>query len=361
MHLIDEIPTLLDCTLRDGSYAINFQFTRRDTETLVAQLDEAGFGFIEVGHGVGLGASRKLKQVAAETDETYMQFAAKAVTQAKWGMFCIPGIADLEDISLAADYGMNFIRIGTNVEDYKSSEKFIEKAKQHRMLVCSNFMKSYASTPEAFASYAKQAAEFGSDLIYIVDSAGGMFPEDVARYVQAVKALAPKLKLGFHGHNNMGLALANSLRAIQLGVQVIDTSLQGLGRSAGNTMTEQMICALVRMGIDINIDPIAVMDISEQYIQPLLEMKGLSSIDLVAGFAQFHSSYMPIIEKIAKQYRVDPRHLIIAVCKVNKADAPEEIVSVEAKKLADIGRNGNWKPLYNHYYGREQELSEWVA
>lgn len=348
-------PRILECTLRDGSYAINFQFTREDTANIVKALENVGFEMIEVGHGMGLGASEKNKGIAAESDETYLQVTAETIQKANWGMFCIPGIAELDHVELAASYDMDFIRIGTNIEDYKLSKPFIARAKHHGMLVCSNFMKSYVSTPEEFAECAIEVEKYGADLVYIVDSAGGMFPEDIERYVHAIREKSDTLRLGFHGHHNLGMGVANALKAVQLGVEIIDTSLQGLGRSAGNTPTEQFLCALMRKGIPINTDPIAVMDVAEKYIQPLIQTKGISSVDIVAGLALFHSSYMPTIEKYARQYRVDPRRLIIAVSEYNATDISNDLVEEKARFLSNQGVHGNWKPLYKSYYGGEQD------
>lgn len=349
-------PRILECTLRDGSYVINFQFTKEDTGNIVKALENIGFDLIEVGHGMGLGASEKGKGAAAETDEEYLKVTAETLKKAKWGMFCIPGIAELHHLDMANDYGMNFVRIGTNVEDYKQSKIFIERAKKYGMQVCSNFMKSYVSTPEEFATRALEVEKYGSDLVYIVDSAGGMFPEDLEKYVYAIREKSQTLSLGFHGHHNLGMGVANALKAVELGIEVIDTSLQGFGRSAGNTPTEQFLCALIRKGIQINNDPIAVMDVAEKYIQPLIQAKGLSSIDIIAGLALFHSSYMPIIEKYATQYRVDPRRLIIAVSSFNQANISDTLVKEQAQLLANHGVHGNWKPLYKNYYGGEQDL-----
>lgn len=327
-------PTILDCTLRDGSYPIDFQFTAEDTKNLVQKLEAIGIDMIEVGHGLGLGASRNGKGVAAETDEAYLKATAEVVKKANWGMFCIPGIASLDDIDLAASYGMKFIRVGTNVEDCAKSEAFIKRAKQHGMLVCANFMKSYLATPDKFTECAIQSRKFGSDIIYIVDSAGGMLPEDIKRYVDNLRANSNNIRLGFHGHNNIGMGVANALMAAELGIELIDTSLQGLGRGAGNVPTGQFICALLRMGIECDIDPIDVMDIGEQHIIPLIQSRGLSSINVISGLALFHSSFNPLIHRYADLYGVDPRRLIMAVSELDRTKTPEHLVAQQAIKLA---------------------------
>src|SRR5579859_6221930 len=201
---------LLDVTLRDGSYTIDFSFTAEDTANLCRGLEMAGVQYIEVGHGVGLGASGEKHGVAAASYEEYMQAAQGALTKSKWGMFCIPGIATLEHLDLAQRYKMDFIRVGTNVTEVEVSELFIKKAKAAGMFVAANYMKSYALPPEEFAKKVLLSQSYGVDMIYIVDSAGSMFPDDVVAYFKAVRAVTD-IAVGFHGHENLGLSVANSL------------------------------------------------------------------------------------------------------------------------------------------------------
>lgn len=346
-------PNLLDCTLRDGSYAVNFQFTADDTRNIVAALDGVGIEWIEVGHGVGLCASQKGYGDAAETDAAYMT-AASAATRAKWGMFCIPGIATLDALQEGIDHGMRFVRIGCNIDSYRDVKPFVELARRHQLFTCVNFMKSYTKPAVEFAEYAQAAESYGAELVYLVDSAGGMLPEEVTQYVEAVRTRTRDLRLGFHGHHNLGMGVANALRAVELGVEFIDASLLGLGRSAGNTPTEQLVCALMRRGIDLNLDPIALMDIAERYVRPLGLTGSCDSLDVISGLALFHSSYMPIIERHARKFRIDPRQLIVAVCEKDQVNAPEALVEETARRLAEAGSHGAWKSLYKHYYGGEQ-------
>jgi 4-hydroxy-2-oxovalerate aldolase len=352
-------PMILDTTLRDGSYVINFQFTAYDTELLCSELDEAGVPMIEVGHGVGLGASESGKGQAIESDEAYLEAAARGVKRAMWGMFCIPGIARLEHVDLAASYGMKFIRIGTNITEVEQSKSFIERARKHGMFVCANFMKSYTMPPSYFAEVSKTSSSYGAQMIYIVDSAGGMLPAELRSYIQAVKESAD-IKLGFHGHNNLGMAVANSLQAIASGVDYIDTSLQGMGRSGGNTPTEMLTLILERQGMHTGIDFLKLMDIGEERIRPLLRTAGLSSLDLIAGFAQFHSSYMGVIREFSHKYRVDPRRLIMAVCERDKVNAPRKLVEECAENLAttadEVVATGRFG--FDRYFGNEQAAEE---
>jgi 4-hydroxy-2-oxovalerate aldolase len=345
---------IMDCTLRDGSYAIGFQFTAHDTQAICSGLESAGVDLIEVGHGVGLGASREGFGDAAETDIGYMQAAEATLKSARWGMFCIPGIATLDDLQQAIDHGMRFVRIGVDCSQFREAEPFIKLARDNGLLTCVNFMKSYTCPPEVFARLVVEVEAYGVDIVYIVDSAGGMLPAQIAAYVQAVRSLSQSVRLGFHGHNNLGLGVGNALCAVEMGVEIIDASLMGIGRGAGNTPSEQLICALLRMGIDCDIDPIKLLDLSDSLIMPLEAMGGSPSLDVISGLALFHSSYMGTIHKFANKYRVDPRMLILDVCSVDQTTAPDDLVEEKAIGLANAGIHGPWKSLYRRYYGCEQ-------
>ena len=347
-------PKILDCTLRDGSYVNDFQFTAKDTEKISHELDKAGFPYIEVGHGVGLGASEKGKNIAAASDIEYMQAAAKAVNRGKWGMFCIPGIANLGHLQIAADNGMGFVRVGTDVGEVDRSAPFIAAAKELKIEVFANFMKSYVLSPLEFARLVVRSAAFGAEIVYLVDSAGGMLPNEVRTYLQIARQEAPHVRLGFHGHNNLGLAVANSLVSAEEDVAMVDASLQGYGRSAGNTPTEQLLSALIRGDYKVNIDPIKAMHLGEILIRSRIDRRGLCSLDMAAGLAQFHSSYMPAVLSVAKSHRVDPRLLIIELCRHDKINAPKLLIEQIASNLKSDNFTTNLLTWPN-YYGEEQE------
>jgi 4-hydroxy 2-oxovalerate aldolase len=346
---------LLETTLRDGSYAVNFQFTASDTATIAANLERTGVNFIEIGHGVGLHASESGKGMAVETDEAYLQATARVLTKAKFGMFCIPGVARLEDIDMAAEYGMGFIRIGTNVSQMEESEKYIARAKKHGMLVSANFMKSYVMPPAEFAQKAKLTQKFGSNILCIVDSAGGMLASEVKNYFRAVQSICD-IPLGFHGHNNLGLAISNTLYAVELGAVLVDGSLQGIGRSAGNAPSEILVMALKRMGIDLGIDLLALTDVGQKYVRPLMRRRGLGSLDIIAGYAQFHSSYMGVIREYSSKYHIDPRKLIMGVCEVDKVNAQPELVERVARQIGtDSEEIYTARYEFDEYFGDEQK------
>lgn len=347
-------PQILECTLRDGSYVLDFQFTADDTTRIARRLDELGFPLIEVGHGIGIGASRKGLGVAAASDVDYMASAAEAVQSGQWGMFCIPGIAQLEQLDPTVEHGMGFLRVGCEVSEVESCKPFIEKAREAGIYVYSNLMKSYAQPPAYFAEQASKCIDYGAQCVYVVDSAGGMLPSEITSYADALRQMHPEVKLGFHGHNNIGMGVANALHCADYSFDVVDTSLQGFGRSAGNTTTEQFIAALKRSGYDVPYDAVDVMQAGEELIRPLMREAGVSSLDLTAGLALFHSSYMRRVLDAARKHRVDPRRLILAICAEDQVNAPPELIERCVAQVKDssvpVGA-----VLAKQYFGEEQQ------
>lgn len=326
---------VLDTTLRDGSYVTNFQFSPKDTALVATALDEAGVSFIETGHGLGLNAGSRADMKSPYPDEAYLEACHSAVRRNRWGMFFIPGIGRMEDIELAAKYGMHFVRIGTNVAEVEQAEPFIRKAKELGMYVASNFMKTYAISAEEVGQRAATAESYGADIVCVVDSAGGMFPEDIDPYIHAIRKYTD-VDIGFHGHNNMGLGIANALRAAELGCSVVDTSIRGIGRSSGNTVTEIFLLAMKRKGIDLGIDITRILDLAENIIDPLLKnYQQVDSIGIISGYAQFHSSFLARIMDFANRYQVDPRELIVRVSAVDRINAPSDLVERKAIELAE--------------------------
>jgi 4-hydroxy-2-oxovalerate aldolase len=335
MPVFETIPDILEVTLRDGSYLIDFQFTAEDTGTIAGALEGVGIRWIEVGHGLGLNASRSGKGLAAATDEEYLEAAAQALKSAKWGMFFIPGIGREEDIRLAARYGMAFLRIGTNVTDTAQAEPYIVLAKELGLIVSYNAMKSYAVSPAQFGKIVAEVHSWGADIACLVDSAGSMDPDSVAAYLRAAKTESAS-PLGFHGHDNLSLAMANTLRAIDEGVVLVDSSLQGMGRSAGNAVTEVLVAILQRRGLLGHVDLKSAMDVGQGLIQPLLGKRGIDPMAITGGLASFHSSFTGKVQQYAHKHDIDARDLIVRLCQEDQVSAPDELLERLSRELAAL-------------------------
>lgn len=327
-------PDVLEVTLRDGSYVIDFQFTAEDTSNIAAALEGVGFRWIEVGHGLGLNASCSGKGVAAATDEEYLEATAQALRHARWGMFFIPGIGREEDLRLAARYHMSFVRVGTNVTEIEQGRPFIERAKELGLLVSYNAMKSYAVSPADFGKKMALAHRWGADIACLVDSAGSMNPDTVSDYMRAARAESP-VHLGFHGHDNLRLAMANTLRALDEGAALVDSSLQGMGRSAGNAITEVLVAILQQRGLLSHVDLKGAMDVGQGLIQPLIGDRGVDPLAVTSGLASFHSSFTGKVQKYAARHNIDVRDLIVRLCQEDQVAAPDELLERLSHELAE--------------------------
>jgi 4-hydroxy 2-oxovalerate aldolase len=336
---------ILDCTLRDGSYLIDYQFNAEDSFVIAKALSQAGIEYIEVGHGLGLDAQYKGKGKAAEDDLRYIEASVAAVeNRSKIGAFFIPGIGELSSIKKMAAAGMSFIRIGTNIYESKQAEESIKYAKDLGLEVSANLMKSYAVSPEEFVEHAKVVEKFGADMISLVDSAGGMIPTEVSSYIRAAKEEI-KAQLGFHGHNNLQLANANCIAALEAGAQIVDSSLRGMGRSAGNAITEVLAALLQREGFVIgNIDWKKLIQIAENLVVPLLPHgMGVNLDDLASGISYFHSSYQQTVDRVSKQYDIQPYEVILQIGSQGKAFITEEMAEIAAQQVVDMATPYNAK------------------
>lgn len=308
---------ILDTTIRDGSYAIDFKFSCDDVMDIAASLEKLGIEYIEIGHGQGLNASSPENGIALHSDIEYMDAANKVLNKSKFGFFCIPGIARLEDLHIAKAHNVSFVRIGVNADQPELAKEFIEEAKKLGLTVMTNFMKTYLISPEQYAMNASKVEAYGTDYVYIVDSAGSMQPEEIGEYFDATRNRC-KVKIGFHGHNNLGLAVSNSLYCVDKGFEFVDTSLQGLGRSLGNASTEMVVMSLIRRGYHVDIDIPRLLEYGYVLLRDITERSLQNPLDLVCGYAGFHSGFIKDIYKCVTEKNVDPLRLIIAYSKLNK-------------------------------------------
>lgn len=346
---------ILDCTLRDGSYTIDYKFTALDTYLITQALVSAGVPYVEIGHGLGLDAQRKGKGKASSSDLDYIIAASKAKTRnSKIGVFYIPGIGEESSIKAAHDAGIDFIRIGVSADDISQALKAIELSRNLGVEVSVNLMKSYCFTPRQLTECAKTVGKAGASVVSIVDSAGGMLPNQVREYITDLCQI-PDLKIGFHGHNNLQLAIANCIAAIEAGASVIDTSLKGMGRSAGNAVTEILALILNRAGYDCGLtDARKLLRIADEIIQPLfLDRVVYRDIDIASGIAFFHSGFQSIIDTASTAHGIKSSDLILELGKdsrfwhtVNQPDAERIAQTIPKLRLKPgVAQQDNYRDL----------------
>lgn len=324
---------IIDCTIRDGGYAIDFAFSAADTRAVTKGLVAGGIRWMEVGHGIGLGGSRH-DIPAKESDVAYIEAVRDVDASLNIGAFYIPGVGTLQDIEDATNAGMNFIRIGSDVTRIKDTRHAVDHALGLGLYVCVNLMKTYAVSPDELSAIAAELSDWGFNCLTVVDSAGCMSPRDVARYVRATRQNCD-MAIGFHGHNNFCVANANCLVAVEMGATLVDTSLRGMGRSAGNAQTETVAHLLALDGHTQSYDPFALMEAAESVILPLMRHpQGLSPMELVTGMSKFHSSFLPHFESAANRHNVNLYRLIMDVSAINCVNPSKELIESKAAALA---------------------------
>lgn len=250
-------PVILDTTIRDGSYAVNFQYTGDDLRQIIVDLDEAGIPYIEIGHGVTIGANAAQGR-AAQTDEEYLRIGRSVVRNAKLGAVIVPALAPIQTVDLAGDY-LDFLRMCVLANEFEKVIPFVQRAQSKDLEVSIQLVKSHLFDPQVLARAAKQAHDLGVRIVYVVDTTGTFLPEDVRRYVETIRA-ASDVTIGYHGHNNLGMAVANTLEAFEAGADFLDGTLMSFGRGAGNCQTECLIAALQRRGYVAEIDLDRIVD-----------------------------------------------------------------------------------------------------
>lgn len=335
---------ILDCTIRDGSYATGNRWDKDALRLIVEQLSAQGIQYIEIGNGTGLGTSRK--NTSAMSDEDYFAHTIPYKGDAKIGAFFIPNTGTKADMKRFRELGGDFIRIGANATEIDSTFEYIRYAKELGLFACCNVMKTYAISKFQLVEIALKARENGADCIYIVDSAGGMLPEQVRQYVEAIRSFSD-IKVGFHGHNNLLMANANSLAALQAGAYFADATLLGIGRGAGNAQLESLVAVCQKAGIDIgNCNALQIADLAQQVLG-YMNLKGSSKRDINVGIQFFHDSYAPILERVAAKYDVNPETLMEEVCKINIINPSEELFEYAAASIKE-GRKVTFLPNYSH-------------
>lgn len=329
---------ILECTLRDGSYAVDFKFTENDTAILAGVLGRLGCRWIEVGHGVGLGAMKAGKGALPTTDERLIEAAKRAAPKAQIGCFFIPGVGTVDQLKSARAAGLDFIRIGCNAPQIEGAYPYLTLARELGLKPCLNFMKTYGISPARFGEKAREGAAAGAEIIYCVDSAGSMFPQDVRRYLTAARDRCD-CRLGFHGHSNLQFAVANSVEAVCCGASFIDTTLYGLGRSAGNVPTEVAVAVFNNLGIETGIDLFDVMEAAEEFIGPLMsQMQPYDMTSVAMGCSRFHSSFLPKVAAAARKHGVELRRLVVAMGKLDPVNLDEDDLNRVAASLPKVSR-----------------------
>lgn len=328
---------LTDTSLRDGSHSVSHKFTPEDVKSVVKALDEAGIDIIELGHGDGLTGSTINYGFSDYSDYELVEAAASVIKNSKLAVLLIPGIGTIDDLKRAKEAGITAVRIATHSTEADISMQHIQAAKEMGLFTVGFLMMAHLTPTERLVEEALKMESYGADVVYVTDSAGALLPSEVSERVSTLKKHL-KVPIGHHSHDNMGLAVANSLAAIEAGATYIDGSLSGLGAGAGNTPTESLIAVLNRSGIEHGADLYKTMDASTEALIPALEAKGLSpqtNLDaLIIGYAGVYSSFMLHSKRAAERFGVDMRDILLELGRRKAVGGQEDWIVEVAHELS---------------------------
>jgi 4-hydroxy-2-oxovalerate/4-hydroxy-2-oxohexanoate aldolase len=336
MELKGKKITLHDMTLRDGMHPKRHLMTLEQMTHIATGLDEAGIPLIEVTHGDGLGGSSVNYGFPAHTDEEYLGAVIPLMKRAKVSALLLPGIGTVDHLRMAHGLGVHTIRVATHCTEADVSEQHISLARKMDMDTVGFLMMAHMNSPEGLVKQAKLMEGYGANCIYVTDSAGYMLPDDVRVRLSAVRAaLKPETELGFHGHHNLAMGIANSIAAIECGATRIDAAAAGLGAGAGNTPMEVLVAVCERMGIVTGVDVFKIQDVAEDRVVPIMDHPIRIDRDaLTLGYAGVYGSFLLFAKRAEKKYGVPAREILLELGRRKLVGGQEDMIEDAAMTMA---------------------------
>lgn len=338
---------IVDTTLRDGSHAIAHQFTVDQVTRIAEALDQAGVWAIAVGHGDGLGASSVQYGRPLHSDAELIAAAARVVRNAEIAVAILPGIGTKRDLEAAREAGATVARVSTVVTEADIGVQHLGLARELGMIAHTHLNTAHMADVAGIVEQARIVADAGSTGVFIVDSAGALLTDDIRRRVSAMRnALPDDVAVGIHEHNNLSLAVANSVAAIEEGATLIDTSLAGLGAGAGNTQTEALVAVLERMGLSTGCDLWALQDAADHIVRAEVMQRHVEVDRLTAtmGFASVPASYLLHAIRAGDRFDLDARDIIIELGRRNVVVGQEDMILGLAAGMAEQRNAGKALP-----------------
>jgi 4-hydroxy 2-oxovalerate aldolase len=327
-----------DTSLRDGSHAKRHQFTEGDVRAIVAALDQAGVPLIEVTHGDGLGGSSFNYGFSRTSERTLIKAAAETAEHARIAALMLPGVGTKDDITAAAELGVDVIRIATHCTEADVSEQHFGLAREIGLETVGFLMMAHSAAPEVLAKQARIMADAGCQCVYVVDSAGAMVLEDASDRVAALVAeLGGDAQVGFHAHENLSVSVANTVLAIRAGAVQVDGSTRRFGAGAGNTSVEALAAVLERLGVRTGIDVLKIIDAAEDVVRPVMDEECvLDRLALIMGYAGVYSSFLKHAYRAAERYRVSGAEILLECGRQRLVGGQEDQIIQIAAELAKV-------------------------
>lgn len=324
-----------DSTLRDGSHAVSHQISAESISEYCHEVDNTGMHTIIVGHGNGLGASSLQVGLSALSDEEMLINARRELKKTKLGVFLIPGFGTIkENLGPALELGVDLMCVGAHCTEADVTRQHIEYVRQKGKDAYGVLMMYHMTSTERLLEEAKKMQEYGALGVILMDSAGASTPDMVS---EKVKYLVDNLhiKVGFHAHNNLSLAVANSYTAVKAGATIVDGTLRGFGAGAGNCQLEVLAGLLQKLGIETSLNLYKLMDISEYIVTKIMRKpQEITSLSLISGLSGVFSAFANHVQKASERFDVDPRDIFLELGKRKIIGGQEDFIVDVAMNLA---------------------------
>ena len=328
--------TLHEMCLRDGMHPMQHQISIEKMVEVAKSVDACGIPLLEVTHGDGLGGASVNYGFPAASDEEYLKAVIPVLKNTKVSALLLPGIGTVDHLKMAHDLGVSTIRVATHCTEADVSCQHINLARKLGMDTVGFLMMAHMSSKEELLKQAKLMESYGANCIYLTDSAGYLLCDGVRERIAHLReSLHPDTEIGFHGHHNLAMGVANSICALEEGATRLDSACLGLGAGAGNTPTEVLVAVLDRMGIETGVDLFAVSDIAQDLILPMLEEPPRIDRDaLILGYAGVYSSFLLFAKRAAKKYGVSSRDLLVEMGRRRTVGGQEDLIEEVAIEMA---------------------------
>ncbi|ORE88748.1 4-hyroxy-2-oxovalerate/4-hydroxy-2-oxopentanoic acid aldolase [Oceanococcus atlanticus] len=325
-----------DMSLRDGMHPKRHQITIDQMKSISQGLDAAGVPLIEVTHGDGLGGASVNYGFPAASDEEYLRAVIPGLKQAKVSALLLPGIGTVDHLRMAHDCGVSTIRVATHCTEADVSEQHISLGRKMGMDTVGFLMMAHMIPAEQLVEQALLMESYGANCLYITDSAGYMLPEDVRSRVALLREKAhPDTEIGFHGHHNLSMGVANSIAAVEAGARRIDAACGGLGAGAGNTPMEVFVAVCERMGIETGVDVFKISDVAEDLVTPIMDFQvRIDRNALTLGYAGVYSSFLLFAKRAEEKYGIPAREILIDLGKRKMVGGQEDMIEDAALTMA---------------------------
>jgi 4-hydroxy 2-oxovalerate aldolase len=327
---------ITDSALRDGSHHVRHRFTVDDVRAATRSLDAAGVPVVEVCHGDGLGGSSFTYGRSLVDELILIENAVEVATRAKIAVLVLPGVGTKDDMRAAADRGASVVRIASHCTEADICVQHFGLAREIGLETVGFLMMAHTETPERLAEEARIMVDAGCECVYVTDSAGALILEQVADRVSAVEAeIGAEAAVGFHGHENLALGVANTVMAVRAGATQVDGSTRRFGAGAGNTPTEALVAVCDSLGIRTGVDVLALFDAAEDVIRPIMVTEPLlSRMALIMGYAGVYSSFLKHAFAAAERYGVSGAEILLRCGEQKLVGGQEDQIIQIAAELA---------------------------